>query len=660
MIQQVFTSSEGILCLHSTEHGLWLGHHGGVSFHDPESGVHAKWTTHHGVPALPVLHVASDASRLAIATPNGIAWIEDIEALLQRLRDGDTAVRWKRGLMHARGSGAYVNGVAFVDGRIYAATGGGRLYLACPGGFELLELPVQQARLLRVCALASPPHTRRLLLISNNSGVLLLSTGDGEEPSLYQWGEQESLCSRYVTALALADAYVVVGVHGCIHVARQRDLVENANNLSRWGRVTLSDLQAPAEHSRIHALCTHDDHVYAGTSAGLYRIAVAELESAARDRASAERVDEHPVRHVVSHRGVLWAVQHATLGRYEQGGAAIQRRVYDAQQSDARGERNGGRRGEAGSRPERAPLPPRITSFGRRWRFTPEARWRGFHAEPEAQHVVSLAGTPDGVVFGGEAGRIVMHVGERWITENVSRQRRSPEVHSVVHDPDGARLWAATRHGLFNRDTRGRWARELSFPGRTVHQLLVWQGNMVAVGSAGLHAYVQSAWNEIPFVEETPALFAAIPGNPGLVLAGRPGTGFFIWRPGTPQPAPLRLPVGRANCMAWDSDDRLWLGTDRGIVRWDGEQLEAFRWNAEPEDHITALAVHEGRLFVGSQAGVWIAALGRLEPATGEALEALGSRLGLLDGLPDPHVSSMLVHTDCVWVGTQGGLVRLG
>lgn len=660
MIEAVFTCSEGIQCLHATDRGLWLGHQGGVSYHDPQSGAHAKWTTQHGVPALPVLHVASDDSRLAIATPNGIAWVTDIADVEARVQGGDLALDWQRGLTHARGAGAYVNGLAFVDGRIHAATGGGRVYMESTHGFELLELPVQQARLLRLRALASPPGTRRLLLISNNSGVLLLSTGEGEEPSLYQWSEDESLCSRYVTALTLADAYVVIGVHGCIHVARQRDLVENANRVSRWGRVTLSDLQVPAEHSRIHSLCQHGESIYAGTSAGLYRIPMAELEAALADRAAAERIDEHPVRHLVSYGGELWAVQHSTLGRYEEGGATIQRRVYDTAESRGRSDYDEGTRGDAARRAERAPLPPRITSFGRRWRFTPEARWRGFHAEPEAQQVVSLSGTPDGVVFGGEAGRIVMHVGERWFTENVSRQRRSPEVHSIVHDPDGARLWAATRHGLFNRDARGRWMRELAFPGRTVHQLLVWQGNMLAVGSAGLHAYVQSAWSEVPFVEETPALFAAIPGENGLILAGRPGTGFFIWKPGAPQPAPLQLAVGRANCMAWDPEGRLWLGTDRGMARWDREQVEAFRWNSEAEDHVTALAVHDEHLYVGSQAGVWIAPFTALHPATGEALESMGTRIGLLEGLPDPRVSSMLVHAGRVWVGTHAGLVLLG
>ncbi|UCE03381.1 MAG: hypothetical protein JSW67_04105 [Candidatus Latescibacterota bacterium] len=652
MIDRVFTWSEGVQCIHATDAGLWLGHQGGVSFFSPETGSRCKWTTSNGLPAQPVLHIASCGSRLAAATPNGIAWVDDMQQLLQDVERAAPSVRWQRGLMHARGAGVYVNGLEFVDGRIHATTGGGRVYLEKESGFQLLELPVPQARLLRLLSLASPRGTLRLLLISNNSGILLLATGEGEEPSLYQWSEPESLCSRYVTSIALAGSYVTVGVHGCIHVARQRDLVENPDKVSRWGRVTLSDLQVPTEHSRIHALCEHGDFLYAGTSAGLYRVSLDDVAAATRDRVAAERIDEYPVRHLAAYRDELWAVQHSGVGKFIEGGrATVQRPLQN------RSEREPGRGG--GAADSRAPT-PRITSFGRRWRFVPEARWRGFNAEPESHQVVCLTSTPEGIAFGGESGRVVLHWGKRWVTESLVRQRRSPEVHSLVYDPDGAQLWAATRHGLFHRDPRGRWMRDLAFPGRTVHQLVVWQGNVAALGSAGLHMYVQSAWSEIPFVEETPPLFSAVSGDPGLVLAGRPGAGFFIWRPDAPQPAPLALSVGRANCMTWDATGALWLGTDRGIARWSGDELTAFRWNAESEDHITTLLVHRGRLFVGSHAGVWIAAVDDLEPSAGEALEAKGRRLGLLDGLPNAHVSSLVVHADRVWVGTHGGLTLLG
>lgn len=653
MIDQVFTWSEGIQCIHATDDGLWLGHQGGLSFFSPATGSRCKWTTSNGLPAQPVLHVASAASRLALATPNGIAWVDDVGELARDVQAGVASARWRRGLMHERGAGVYVNGLEFVDGRIQATTGGGRIYLERDTGFQLLELPVPQARLLRLLPLASPPGTLRILMISNNSGILLLATGEGEEPSLYQWSEPESLCSRYVTAIAVAGPYVAVGVHGCIHVVRQRDLVENPDNISRWGRVTLSDLQVPTEHSRIHALCEHGAHVYAGTSAGLYRVSLDEVAVAARDRVAAERIDEYPVRHLATHKGELWAVQHSGLGKFLEGsGATVQRAPRD------RGERDAGRRGPRAR--EARPPTPRITSFGRRWRFVPEARWRGFNAEPETHQVVSMTSSPEGIAFGGESGRVVLHWGERWITESLVRQRRSPEVHSLVYDPEGGQLWAATRHGLFHRDTRGRWMRDLSFPGRTVHQLVVWRGNVAALGSAGLHLHVQSAWSEIPFVGETPPLFSGVSGVPGLVLAGRPGAGLYIWRPDAPQPAPLPLSVGRANCMAWDAAGALWLGTDRGIARWNGEETTAYRWNAEAEDHVTSLLAHAGQLFVGSNAGVWIAAVDEVGSATGEALEAKGRRLGLLDGLPNAHVTSLAVHADRVWVGTQGGLTLLG
>jgi ligand-binding sensor domain-containing protein len=302
---------------------------------------------------------------------------------------------------------------------------------------------------------------------------------------------------------------------------------------------------------------------------------------------------------------------------------------------------------------------PRITSFGQRWRFLPEPRWRGSGAEPESQQIFCLASTPDGLAWGGENGHVGLLHGSRWLTESLARQRRSPEVHTLVHDPESGQLWAATRLGLFHRDSRGRWQRDPIFPGRTVHQLLVWRGNLIALGSTGLHMYVQSAWSEVTLADPRPSLFAAAPGESGLALAARPGAGFYIWKPGTPKPATIPLQVGRANCMAWDDAGQLWVGTDHGLACWNGRETESLRWGSEPEDHVTALLVHAGLLYVGSHAGVWIAPVeGRSRP-TGPELADQGQRVGLLDGMPTLHVSALTEHAGRVWVGTQGGLALL-
>lgn len=651
MIEQVFTYSEGIQCVCSTADGLWIAHQGGLSFLDPASGRHLKWTTADGIPAHPVLHLTSDPPRLAMATPNGVAWTRDTATFLGEHGAAEPRPRWERALAHPQGCGAYLNGVAFVQGRIHAATGGGRVYREGNGGFELLQLPLPQARLLRLMTLESTPQRLRLLLISNNSGVLLLATGAGEEPSLYQWSEEEGLASRYVTALEEAGEYLVVGVHGCIHVARRNELIESPQSLSRWGRVTLSDLQGPAEHGRVHALCMHEGAVYAGTSAGLYRVDLEQLGTAAADSVAAAKLDDAPVRHLASHGGDLWCVLHTGLGRFvETSAAATPRNVMP----DA-----GGGLGPVAGRSPAAAWAPRITTFTKRWRFVPDGRWRHAQEEPESSRIVCMAATPEGIVCGGESGRVLFHDGERWRSESLSRQRRSPEVHSLAHDPDSYTLWGATRHGLFVRDSRGRWMREVSFPGRTVHQLLVWEGNLLALGSAGLHVFSQGAWSAVPFPTEPPSLFLACSGEWGLLLAGRPGGGYFLWRPDAPHPEPFTLGPGRANCMAWEGAERLWIGTDRGLSCWSRGRLELHVWGNDAADHVTAVSIQSGRIHVGSQGGVWIASLADLANASGESLESRGQRLGVLDGLPHPHVTSLMAQSRGLWVGTQGGLARL-
>ncbi|HZM16391.1 MAG TPA: two-component regulator propeller domain-containing protein [Candidatus Krumholzibacteria bacterium] len=654
MIDRVFTHSTGIQSICPTSTGLWIAHQGGLSFLDPESGRQAKWTTADGIPAHPVLHVAQEGSRIAVATPNGLAWSDDAARLLQDTFAGAPRPRWQRALAHARGTGAYLNGIAFVHGRLHATTGGGRIYREGAGGFELLELPLPQARLLHLLALECQPERLRLLVISNNCGILLLATGAAEEPSLYQWSEQEGLTSRYATTVIQAGEYVVVGVHGCAHVARRRDLLQRPAELRRWGRIQFGDPQGPVEHGRVHAVCAHGEHLYLGTATGLYRLPLSDLEAAASGEVEAEPLDEVPVRHLASHRGELWCVQHSSLCRLVEGaGAATPREVLPDGGASGRGALRFRRR------PEAAAFAPRITTFSRRWRNLPESRWRASAAEPESARIACLAATPRGLACGGDGGRVLHFADEHWSCESVVRQQRSPEVHALAHDPEAGTLWCATRHGLFGRDFRGRWLRDLEFPGRAVHQLVSWQGMLLALGSAGLHVRVQGAWSEVAFRGENPSFFLAGAGAPGLVLAARPGASYYLWSPAAPRPERWDLAVGRANCLAWDGLERLWIGTDHGLVRWQGNRLESYAWEGEAENHITAVLVHAGNLHVGSHAGAWVAASASLDPARGTALESRGKRLGLLDGLPHAHVTSMLVHDGRVWVGTQGGLAAL-
>jgi hypothetical protein len=351
--------------------------------------------------------------------------------------------------------------------------------------------------------------------------------------------------------------------------------------------------------------------------------------------------------------------QSGGLGRYSEGAEATTRNEIadaEARGGSLRTRIFGGRFGGRGTEPLAA---PQATSSWRRGRFVAEPRWRSLHGEPECRQVLALAASPDGLAIGGEAGRIVLGDGERWSTEIVARLRRPPEVHSLAYDPENASFWAATRYGLYQRDPRGRWHRDLTFPGRTVHGLSVWGGSVVALGSAGLHMFVQNEWTEIDFPVEPPPLFVAATSESALALGSRPGSPFYVWRLGAAQPEPVAIPVGRANCMAWGEGGELWLGADRGLTRWDGTHAESYVWNDEKRDHVTAILVFRGRLYVGSHAGMWIAPAALGGAVDGEELEKQGERLGLLQGLPDAHVTALVVHDSGVWAGTQGGLALL-
>ena len=654
MIKKVVVYPDAVTSLHATPEGLWVGHQGGLSFCDPHSGNATSWSTADGLPAHPVTHIASgpfpastDAargSRLVVGTVNGVAWVDDRAALLQATLAGERRP-WSRALMHEKGDGVHVNGVSLVNDRIYVTTGGGRLYFESDPGFKLIALPLQQARLLRVVPLACAPSQRRLLIVTNNSGVLLLATGDSEESSLYQWGEDEEILSRYVTAIACNETHVMIGVHGGIHFAAIQDLVQRPGELTRWGRVHLGSPPGPAEQKRIHDLVVHADSFFAATSAGLYQIELSILSEVGSDSVTAHRVEESTVRHLASFGNELWAVRNNELGHFLEGSVA--------------GATTAARPAYAGDvLAQRTDVElPRITSYGRRWRFLAEMRWRRPDQSPACLRVASMRSTESGLVIGGEAGCVALYTEGRWSTEVITRTRRPPEVQSIALDPDSGNLWVTTRHGLFQRMTAGRWHRDATFPGRNVHSLEVWNDGVLALSNNGLYEFSQGAWTPVLIDAGSLALSVSCVGETTLALADRAGAGLVLWQRGQRRPAYVAASIGRANCMAWD-EQQLWIGGDRGLLRWRPEGLDRFVWDDDEHNHISALVVHRGSLYVGSSMGVWQERTTALA-APGGSLQETGQRSGLLDGLPHLQVTSMAVFEDDVWVGTQAGLAVL-
>ncbi|HEY7368866.1 MAG TPA: two-component regulator propeller domain-containing protein [Thermoanaerobaculia bacterium] len=114
------------------------------------------------------------------------------------------------------------------------------------------------------------------------------------------------------------------------------------------------------------------------------------------------------------------------------------------------------------------------------------------------------------------------------------------------------------------------------------------------------------------------------------------------------------LPQGTVTALAQTPDGYLWLGTQEGLVRFDGVRFTVFDRKSSPalrRHHVTTLAVApDGALWIGLLGG------GLVSHRAGEF-----RAWGPAQGLPDEIVSSIVPESDgTVWVGTFAhGVVRL-
>lgn len=112
------------------------------------------------------------------------------------------------------------------------------------------------------------------------------------------------------------------------------------------------------------------------------------------------------------------------------------------------------------------------------------------------------------------------------------------------------------------------------------------------------------------------------------------------------------LPDNSVNCLLQTADGYLWVGTEGGLVRFDGVRFTPMAlppMTSNAVDRISALCEdRDGNLWIGSEEG-------------GVILYSHGTfrRLTTRDGLLDNSISSLAVDSqDRVWVGSQQGLCR--
>ena len=109
------------------------------------------------------------------------------------------------------------------------------------------------------------------------------------------------------------------------------------------------------------------------------------------------------------------------------------------------------------------------------------------------------------------------------------------------------------------------------------------------------------------------------------------------------------LPQNSANALAQDHKGYLWIGTEEGLVRFDGNRTIVFDKMNEPafqaNDIVTLFVASDGTLYAGTRGGGVVRYDGRTFTNIGEA-----------QGLQSPFITSLGEDSSGnIWIGTYGG-----
>jgi PAS domain S-box-containing protein len=177
-------------------------------------------------------------------------------------------------------------------------------------------------------------------------------------------------------------------------------------------------------------------------------------------------------------------------------------------------------------------------------------------------------------------------------------------VTSVLFDEVGE-LWAATDEGLFRY--RGAAFERLSPESVRIHVRRLFAGmpgEVLMATDQGLYRYSAEGWRIWRCGEEGAAcnsVFAALPTGDGELWVGT-GTGLYR-TVGEELRREAGLEVERpVFFLLRDRSDRIWLGTDNGVVRWQGGSSEHFT----VADGLAGRETQRAGAVVDSRGDVWI------------------------------------------------------
>ena len=278
---------------------------------------------------------------------------------------------------------------------------------------------------------------------------------------------------------------------------------------------------------------------------------------------------------------------------------------------------------------------------------------------------------------GGERGA-AEYDGSSWRQARFGAETPVAAVTAMTQDGEG-RIWVGTRSGAgYSDGYEWHWFTARSgLPADEVLALAADRNGSVWIGTPRGLARFDTTWS-VPSVAMREGISPRAPllrGRDGALYVGAE-QGFIVLRGRAVETVgPRERLEGRVRCFAEDAAGDLWLGTDRGLVRYDGTVREQYvaevktvhverewgaveaeklfvcdRYHGLTSDAVTALAADAaGGIWVGTTGG-----LSRLQ--SGEwtcPADPSGETSGLLRG---PVTSLATDRRGRLWVGTPKGL----
>ena len=253
-------------------------------------------------------------------------------------------------------------------------------------------------------------------------------------------------------------------------------------------------------------------------------------------------------------------------------------------------------------------------------------------------------------------------------------------VTSVYKQPDGT-VWVGTLRGLTRMDAARRHYRRYILPGRppqamddlAVNAIYADQQGRLWVGTDyGLSLYRPASdsfeFHKLidaggdPYQSSVSYIFEDAQqrlwlGTEAGVLRFEVATGKVARRFVPDAGRDDALPNGQVNAICQSRDGPLWVGTLKGLARFDGsrDSFQTYSEGGDPRHSLSSSSVLSCR---GDAAGgVWVGTdngLDRLDPNGGSS-----RRFGLADGLPDLDIAAMLEDkAGDLWLATDKGVVH--